>query len=247
MLTISSCTSMWELLGLTQMLASSDCSLFKALYEGQANLPPPEPFPGGDQDVPYILVGNDAFALRTWMPSSKHQMTHAERIFNYRLFRSRLIVENSFGILANRFRCFHSMMMMRPQSIEKVVLAACTLHNMMTDIRLSADREDPHTHEVAPGEWRQHTNQLEGMQRRGSNMPSVAKNQREYLTQYYSGVGAVPWQDKMMGPLPRQYKEQQQQQEQVPDDEDLDQHVPVTWTRSEGVSMMPARAQSHGL
>uniref|UniRef100_UPI00358EEA32 putative nuclease HARBI1 n=1 Tax=Myxine glutinosa TaxID=7769 RepID=UPI00358EEA32 len=138
-----------------------DCSLFKALDEDQANLPPPEPFPGGDQDVPYFLVGDDAFALRTWMmkPYSKRQMTHAERIFNYRLSKCRRIVENSFGILANRFRCFHTMMMMRPQTVEKVVLAACTLHNMMTDIRLSADREDPHTHEVAPGEWRQHTNQ----------------------------------------------------------------------------------------
>ena len=114
-------------------------------------------------------------------------------------------------------------MMMRPQTVEKVVFAACTLHNMMTDIRLSADREDQHTHEVAPGDWRQHTNQLEGMQRRGRNMPSVAKKQREYLTQYYFGVGAVPWQDKMVGPLPRQYKKQQ---EQVPDDGDLDLDVP---------------------
>ena len=81
-----------------------DCSLFKALDEDQANLPPPEPFPGGDQDVPYFLVGDDAFALRTWMmkPYSKRQMTHAERIFNYRLSRCRRVVENSFGILANR-------------------------------------------------------------------------------------------------------------------------------------------------
>ncbi|XP_069766984.1 uncharacterized protein [Narcine bancroftii] len=204
-----------------------DCSLFKALDEGQANLPPPEPFPAGDQDVPYFLVGDDASTLRTWMlkPYSECQMTHAERIFNYRLSRSRLIVENIFGILANRFRYFHTMMMMGPQTVEKVVLAACSLHNMMTDIRLSGVREDPHTQEVAPGEWRQRTNQLEGMQRRGSNMLSVAKNQREDLTQHYSGVGAVPWQDKMVGPLPRQYKEQQQQ-EQVPDDEDLVRDVP---------------------
>ncbi|XP_069752287.1 putative nuclease HARBI1 [Narcine bancroftii] len=72
-----------------------DCSLFKAQDEGQANLPPPEPFPGGDQDVPYFLVGDNAFAMRTWMmkPYSKRQMTHAEGIFNYRLSRSRLIVE----------------------------------------------------------------------------------------------------------------------------------------------------------
>lgn len=114
-------------------------------------------------------------------------------------------------------------MMMHPQTVQKVVLAACTLHNMMTNIRLSADIEDPNTHEFVSGEWRQVTNQLEGLHRRGQNVPSDAKKQREYLTLYYSGVGAVPWQDKMVGPLPEQHKEQKQQ---VPDDEDLDLDVP---------------------
>ena len=64
---------------------------------------------------------------------------------------------------------------------------------------------------------------MEGLHRKGKNVPSVATKQREYLALYYSGVGAVPWQDKMMGPLPKRNKKQQQQ---VPDDEDLDLDVP---------------------
>jgi len=44
-------------------------------------------------------------------------------------------------------------MMQRPQTVTKIVLAACTLHNMLVDKHLAkmeqaADKEDPTTHEV---------------------------------------------------------------------------------------------------
>jgi hypothetical protein len=81
-----------------------ECGLYHALEQNKADLPPSEALPGGVTDVPYFLVGDDAFAIRSWMmkPHSKRTMTSAERIFNYRLSRARRIVENAFGILANR-------------------------------------------------------------------------------------------------------------------------------------------------
>ena len=56
--------------------------------------------------MPYIIVGYDAFDLRTWLmkPFSKRNLTDEERIFNYGLSCAHCIVENAFGILAN---CFH--------------------------------------------------------------------------------------------------------------------------------------------
>lgn len=82
-----------------------ECGLYHALEHDIADLPPSEPLPGSDTDVPYFLVGDDAFPLREWMmkPHSKREMMAAERIFNYRLSRARRIVENAFGILANRY------------------------------------------------------------------------------------------------------------------------------------------------
>jgi len=82
-----------------------ECGLFHALEQDAACLPPNEPLPGGDTDVPYFIVGDDAFAPRSYMmkPHSKKHMTAAESIFNYRLSRARRIVENAFGILANRY------------------------------------------------------------------------------------------------------------------------------------------------
>ena len=89
--------------------ADSDAGIFRhcahALEQDKAGLPPDEPLPDSQTDVPYFLVGDDAFAIRSWMlkPYSKREMTAAERIFNYRLSRARRFVENAFGILANRY------------------------------------------------------------------------------------------------------------------------------------------------
>ena len=72
----------------------------------QANLPPAEPLstdPDG-RPVEYFMVGDDAFALKPWMvkPYPSRGLSTHERIFNYRLSRARRVVENAFGILANR-------------------------------------------------------------------------------------------------------------------------------------------------
>ncbi|XP_002738105.2 cubilin-like [Saccoglossus kowalevskii] len=45
----------------------SNCSLHDAVEENRAGVPQSEPLPNDDQPVPYHFVGDDAFALRTWM------------------------------------------------------------------------------------------------------------------------------------------------------------------------------------
>jgi hypothetical protein len=61
------------------------------------------------------------------------------------------------------------------------------------------DREDPITHEVTLGPWRD-DQQLVGLQNlHGNNVTKLAKKQREYLMNYYnSPVGRVEWQDRMI-------------------------------------------------
>ncbi|XP_034033540.1 uncharacterized protein LOC117516795 [Thalassophryne amazonica] len=188
--------------------AFTRCGLHLALEQDKAGLPPSEPLPGGDTNIPYFLVGEDSFSLKSWMmrPHSKRNMMTAERIFNYRLSRARRTVENAFGILANRFTCLHSCMMQRPQTVAKIVLAACALHNLLADknparMQEAADKEDPTTHEVQPGEWRRQAqeNPLHGIQRQTGNSAAAGKRVRERLTEYYSGVGAMPWQDSVVG------------------------------------------------
>ena len=66
----------------------SGTELYEALEGGYAGLPQPEPLPGDDKPIPFSLIADDAFALRTWMqkPFSFRGMNKNQRIFNYRTF-----------------------------------------------------------------------------------------------------------------------------------------------------------------
>ena len=97
-----------------------------------------------------------------------------------------------------------STMLQKPSNVRVIVMACCTLHNLLIDkyprqvIRL-LDREDQN-HNIIPGQWRQNTEVMTGLQPAGrSNAYKDAKHQRKYLMHYYSSpVGKVSWQDKII-------------------------------------------------
>ena len=104
--------------------ANSDGAIFgrsvigQTLEEDRLSIPKAKKIPGVltasvqvEEERPTLLlviVGDEAFPLKPYLmrvfPSSK--LNRERRIFNYRLCRARRIVENVFGILAVRRRCF---------------------------------------------------------------------------------------------------------------------------------------------
>jgi hypothetical protein len=191
--------------------STSDCAVFnvselkEALDTDTLGLPAPEPLPGDDREIPYFFVGDDAFPLRTYMmkPFAHRRQTIAERIFNYRLSRARRIVENAFGILANRFRVLLSTINMEPEVVSQMAMACVCLHNILC-IRYPAaqnrlfDYEGP-DHNLIPGAWREEGVLREVEAVRGGNRATrQAKQQRIYLKHYLNTIGAVPWQRQMI-------------------------------------------------
>ena len=187
--------------------------LFSALEGNSLNIPPPEPLQQQSFQLPYTLVADDAFPLKNYIqkPYSQVGLTYEKRIFNYRLSRAQRIVENGFGILANRFRVFMAPINLSPEKVETIVLTCCSLHNFLCSRAGwqsiyappgSFDREDPETHDTIPGDWRQ-TQQPQGMAplvRQGCNRHSQnAKEIRDYLSTYFNSIdGCVPWQTNMI-------------------------------------------------
>ena len=105
--------------------------------------------------------------MTTWLmkPYSHGIFLKEMRIFNYRLFRWRNLVENIFGILSQRFRCLLGTMHLRPENAVKCVLNCCCLHNLlpesMAETKYSrVDIEDPLHHDVVEGDWHQVNNCL---------------------------------------------------------------------------------------
>jgi len=180
--------------------------LKEAIDDNSIGFPQPACLPGDDKDIPFFLVGDDIFALRSWLmkPYGRRKLSNDERIFNYRLSRCRRIVENAFGILANRFQCLLKVMMQHPDTVAMIVEACICLHNLMRTwnpgMPVEVDREDEN-YNVIPGSWRigRSMDDVTHPPGGGSRASKVAKSQRAYLKHYYnSPQGKVPWQDRMV-------------------------------------------------
>lgn len=193
--------------------SASDAQVYNAsdLKDGlERNLimgfPGPDPLPNDTQDVPYFIVGDDAFSLRTYLmkPYSSRYLAREERIFNYRLSRARRVVENAFGILANRFQILLTTMQHDPETVKSIVEACCILHNLMRtrypvlQNRL-VDRQQGNG-DMEPGEWRQGRNLMDTVDVQGPNRASrEGKKQRNLLRHWCNTpAGSVEWQDRMI-------------------------------------------------
>ena len=172
--------------------------------------PQPDPLPHDTEDMPYFIVGDDAFSLRTYlMKPYKNRCTREERIFNYRLSRARRVVENAFGILANRFQLLLTTMKHEPETVALIVKACVLLHNLMRTRypvlqNQMVDREDRDNNmNHVPGAWRREGELDDTIIDNivAPNRPSkMGKAQRNLIKHWVnSPVGSVPWQDRQVG------------------------------------------------
>ena len=169
-------------------------------------IPPTDPLPGDDRPKAFLIIGDDAFSLRSWLmkPFFNRHLGDEWRIFNYRQSRARKISENAFGILAHRFTCLLTTMRQQPQTVVYVVLA-CICQQYILILRYpglqnaALDMEDAY-HQGVSGAWRNQANMTDIENIAGGNRSTrAAKAQRLYLKHYLnSPAGSVPWQRHMI-------------------------------------------------
>ena len=89
-------------------------------------------------NVPLLILGDPAYPLKPWMmkpyPDTGH-LTVAERHFNYRQSRARMVVENAFGRLKGRWRCLLKRMDYYDIKHSTNAIASCVvLHNICENL-----------------------------------------------------------------------------------------------------------------
>lgn len=186
------------------------CSLHQWLKANKLNLPPPKCWPNGQEYgvKPYTIVGDDAFAMATYLskPYSSRDLTRRKRLFNYRLSRARRVSENAFGIMASRFRILLTNIYRTPNRVVEICRAVASLHNFLRKeggqhyLGIgNVDAEDVN-HRIIDGEWRRNMNALSSLQpSRDRNPTTEAKDNRDQLAEYFAERGGrVPWQDAMI-------------------------------------------------
>lgn len=186
-------------------------TLMQNIQNGTVQLPNEEKLSSGGENVPFVFLGDDAFALRTYVmkPFPQQGLNEEKRIYNYRHSRARRISENLFGILANRWRVFFTVINFEPEFVEHIILAALTLHNMLLKSSKSSNSYRPPSladdfldnGEISEGEWRSLEEPAESLYplevpRTGHNSSNAAKSVREKFMDFFINEGAVEWQWK---------------------------------------------------
>ena len=184
-----------------------DSELFKGMEEETLGLPQACPLtasPDDHEDIPFFILGDDAFALRKYLmkPYGRRGMTREERIFDYRLSWGSRVVENAFGILANRFRCFLGTMEQAPENVKDIAEGAVVLHNLLRMRNVAAGNDVDIDDDNIPGALRDQVDWADVAQPPAprNSATTEAKRQRDLLKAFFnSPEGAVAWQERMAG------------------------------------------------
>lgn len=149
-----------------------------------------------------MFVADDAFALHeNMLKPYKIIPSQLQRIFNYRLSRARRIIENTFGILAQKFRIFRTTIIADVTLVEKITNCSVCLHNWLRDKNSNyiykglVDRDI--NGKIIPGDWRNNNNNLRSLQPINRNPTVEAKKVRDSFAQYFNTVGSVEWQNNV--------------------------------------------------
>ena len=149
-------------------------SLYEQLEQKQLRLPPDQPPVEGRILVSYLFVGDDAFALSCYLLKplpGNLERSSPDKIFDYRLFSARRIIENMFGILTSKLRVFLIPIALHPDKVESVTLTCIYLHTFQrrnVESRnvysppVTFDSEDVDNVRITPGSWRVESNESEG-------------------------------------------------------------------------------------
>lgn len=184
-----------------------ETTFYRKLKCGELNLPNKE---NTVSNMNYVFIADEAFALQTHLlkPFPRKDLTYDRRIFNYRLSRARRCVENAFGVLASRFRIFHTTINLHPSKVDDIVMACVVLHNFLRKNNRAQyspssmlDREDFENARVIEGDWRNNQPQgtFHGLGRSRKLGPATeALDSRDMYVKYFNGPGKVSFQDKMV-------------------------------------------------
>ncbi|KAM4618365.1 uncharacterized protein ACJ7VT_007767 [Polymixia lowei] len=184
------------------------------LLKGNLGLPEPTELPGSGVQSPYVFVGDAAFPLNVNLmcPFPGSFLGYDQKVYNYRHCRARRTIENSFGILAARWRILGRPIECVPEKAEVIVRACVALHNFLICTDAAADRvtryippnftdtDNNTTGELHHGEWRRHVEGDTNLQKTGRLSAASAARaavcaRNDFVNFFCSPAGLVPGQD----------------------------------------------------
>lgn len=175
-------------------------SLCEAITKNLFDFPLEDYLPGTNKKVPFVFVADDAFRLTSRMLKPYGERSaNANKIFNYRLSRARRVVENAFGILANKFQIFQIEIDLEIEKVEKTTLASCALHNFIRKrdgfVLKMLDSENTNTLSFQKGSWRNEVSMTNLQRSQINRSGDEGRRVRDTFSEHFNTVGTVPWRN----------------------------------------------------
>ena len=115
----------------------SQSNLFHHLESGSFPFPHPRQIPGTTTKFSYVILGDQGYLLKEYLlrpySTDKAAVCREIEVCNYRHSPARRTVECAFGILVSKWRCLKTELQVAPEHVDKLVTAACLLHNVIID------------------------------------------------------------------------------------------------------------------
>ena len=171
-------------------------------------LPPPDPLPNDDKDFPYYIAGDEAFPLRSWLmkPIPKRNFTRKQKNLQLQTVQRQKDCRECVWTPGFQISMSSDQNAATPGHSDFDHDGLCRSAQLnqkeisdTADIML-VDQENPETHAIIPGAWRDNA-QLDDMGdvARGNVATKSAKQQGLYLVEYFnSEAGSVSWQEDMI-------------------------------------------------
>ena len=137
-------------------------------------------------------------------PYSGRFLKEDGQIFNYHLSRARCVIENTFRIMAARFRIFRRRIIAHAEKVMKITKAACALHNYLKIYDFMQycppgydDHEDP-LENFIPGDWQSEMGQTTALRTishvRSNYSSHSAAGVGDKMKEYFISPGEIEWQ-----------------------------------------------------
>ncbi|CAH1993163.1 unnamed protein product [Acanthoscelides obtectus] len=169
-----------------------ESSFWKKLQENALDIPTPRQLSNTDVQAPYVLVGDEAFALHMNLlrPYGGRELDQNKRIFNYPLSRARRFIECSFGIMTNKWRIFHRPLNVSIDLATDIVKACCILKKFIR-------KEEGLNRNIADTAM-DIDSELNELTRSKSVRGSLSANdtRTKFASYFVSEAGQIPWKNK---------------------------------------------------
>jgi hypothetical protein len=166
--------------------------LGKSLKAITLNIPNSKPPPNSEETLTFVIVGDEAFSLKIHLLrpylTVLARKDKSKQIYNYRVSRACRFVGSAFGTLTQQFRSYYGRIQLSPENADKVVLAACVLHNYLRNCVCVQNCVFENTD--VPPQFAYVTT----FRRSDGSASEEAVSMREKYRQFFENVGLVRWQ-----------------------------------------------------